>query len=218
MTISRRDTILIAVLINIGLLSILFMTAVQTEDEPIADSREIQHVANIEIPFETPLSERSSNSIAIQSETSHDEVDKAIHEFQAKSQSFESPIPKETAPITETVSKYVEITVKRGDALEKIAKANGTTVKEIRKINHLNSDALSIGQKLQLPAQKEDLSETPAVSSFEDDGVHYVIKAGDNPWKIARKFHVKYDEILKLNNLDEDKARNLKVGETIRVK
>ena len=46
-------------------------------------------------------------------------------------------------------------TVKTGDALEKIAKKNGTTVKAIVELNHLKSmNSIKVGQKLKLPASK----------------------------------------------------------------
>ncbi len=43
-------------------------------------------------------------------------------------------------------------TVKRGDSLWKIARANGTTVNELQRLNNLAGDRLDIGQQLQLPA------------------------------------------------------------------
>lgn len=218
MTISRRDTILIAVLINIGLLSILFMTAMPVEEEPIVVAHDFKHAATSEAHVEKTLVPAPIPITLSSPEGPSDEVDNAIKEYQARLQSQEEK-PASTLPqlTNESQEKYLEITVKRGDALEKIARANGTTVKEIKKINHLISDALAIGQKLRVPApQGESLQETQAQP--EDDGVHYVIKSGDNPWKIARKFHVKYEDILLWNALDEDKARNLKVGDTIRVK
>lgn len=41
--------------------------------------------------------------------------------------------------------------VKAGDNLEKIARANGTTIKTIKEINSLTKDQISIGQSLKLP-------------------------------------------------------------------
>ena len=46
----------------------------------------------------------------------------------------------------------------------------------------------------------------------------YTIKNGDSPWKIAKQFNMNYEDIVRLNGLDEDKARNLQPGEKIRVK
>jgi peptidoglycan endopeptidase LytF len=48
--------------------------------------------------------------------------------------------------------------------------------------------------------------------------VYYVVKSGDSPWKIAKQFNVKPEDILQLNHLDEEKARNLKIGDRIRIK
>lgn len=45
----------------------------------------------------------------------------------------------------------------------------------------------------------------------------YVIQSGDNPWKIAKKFHLSFEKLLELNNLDEVKARNLKAGQRLRI-
>ncbi len=54
-------------------------------------------------------------------------------------------------------------TVKSGDALEKIAKKNGTTVKAIVELNHLKSmNSIKAGQKLKLPAPKTAAAATPA--------------------------------------------------------
>lgn len=41
--------------------------------------------------------------------------------------------------------------VKNGDSLEKIARANNTTVKAIKELNGLTSDRINIGQALQMP-------------------------------------------------------------------
>lgn len=46
----------------------------------------------------------------------------------------------------------------------------------------------------------------------------YVVRPGDNPWKIAKQFHISFEKLLELNQLDEAKARNLKVGQTLRIK
>lgn len=120
----------------------------------------------------------------------------------------------------------VEITVKRGDMLEKIARANGTTVEQIRILNNLKNDRLTVGQTLLVPADSERKIIAQAVKpemttqkkNSVDEVEYYVIKSGDNPWKIAKQYNVKFDDLLKLNHLDEEKARNLKIGDRIRVK
>jgi LysM repeat protein len=116
-----------------------------------------------------------------------------------------------------------EAHVKKGDTLEKIARAHHTTVDEIIKLNHLPSSFLRVGQVLKLPAEKT-LSAKTAKSAMpeklkQDTGPdYYTVKVGDNPWMIAIKHHLKLEELLKLNGLNEEKARKLKPGDRLRIK
>lgn len=128
----------------------------------------------------------------------------------------------------------IEITIKRGDSLEKIARANATTIDKIKKANHLTSDRLIIGKVLRIPVSEEgknsksqktlthpvNSKSSPEATqiSTATDLEYYIMKSGDNPWKIAKMYRVEFDELLKLNHLDEEKARNLKVGDKIRVR
>jgi LysM repeat protein len=57
--------------------------------------------------------------------------------------------------------------------------------------------------------------EKPAQSTGPD---YYTVKVGDNPWMIAMKHHLKLEELLKLNGLNEEKARKLKPGDRLRIK
>jgi LysM repeat protein len=47
---------------------------------------------------------------------------------------------------------------------------------------------------------------------------YYIVKAGDNPWKIAKRFHLSFERLLLINHLDEAKARNLKIGQKLRIR
>ena len=59
-----------------------------------------------------------------------------------------------TAGSTETTSNGEKMyTVKSGDMLITIAKANGTTVKAIKSANNLATDSIKVGQKLKIPAK-----------------------------------------------------------------
>ena len=62
------------------------------------------------------------------------------------------------------------------------------------------------------PVKKPVQKGKPPIEAF------YTIKPGDNPWKIAKKFHLSFEKLLQLNHLDEAKARNLKVGQQIRIR
>lgn len=56
------------------------------------------------------------------------------------------PVPTITATGSEIVYK-----VKKGDSLEKIAKAHGTTVKAIKDVNNLANDKIFVGKNLKIP-------------------------------------------------------------------
>lgn len=244
---TRKDTILIAVVINAGLLAILFATAIIYDDtNKEGNSIEISSSLS-EIK---PLKEEQPPSLIAVS--SGDEVDNVLKHYHRPTQashpllietSTENYVPE---PLTvqayrqeeskeESFFQCLEITVKKGDSLDKIARGNHTTVSAIKKFNHLQNENLSIGQVLKIPMKKELSSPlslvNPSLVSSSSISLpvlkqevdlslptYYSVKSGDSPWKIAKQFNVKYEEILKLNQLDEEKARNLKIGDRIRVK
>jgi LysM repeat protein len=55
--------------------------------------------------------------------------------------------------------------VKSGDTLTKIAKANSTTVKAIESANSLSTTKIKVGQKLKIPAKTEVTAPAPAVET-----------------------------------------------------
>lgn len=182
---SRRDTILVAVLINAGLLVILFATAVTGDKQEVG---RVVQVAEV-LPAYVPPTQRTVVA---------DEVDQMIQEYK-----------KEIAVKDESI---VEVTVKRGDTLDKIASGSGTTVDAIMKASKLENTRLQIGQVLRVP-----VSEVAAVIEEPKEEM-YTIQSGDNPSKVAMKFHIPLDDLMKLNDLNDDKARKLRPGDQIRVK
>ncbi len=127
-------------------------------------------------------------------------------------------VPSQMAGLQAT--NLQETQVKKGDTLEKIAKAHHTTMDEKIKRTQLPSSFLRIGQVLKLPAEKTAVGksapiEKPAQPTGPD---YYTVKVGDNPWMIAMKHHLKLEELLKLNGLNEEKARKLKPGDRLRIK
>ena len=52
-------------------------------------------------------------------------------------------------------------TVKSGDNLSKIAKANGTSIKAIESLNNLTTFKIKVGQKLKIPAKTEAAATAP---------------------------------------------------------
>lgn len=56
-------------------------------------------------------------------------------------------------------------TVKSGDTLTKIAKANGTTVKALEAANGLSTTKIKVGQKLKIPVKADAAASAPTVDS-----------------------------------------------------
>lgn len=94
--------------------------------------------------------------------------------------------------------------VKKGDSLWSIASKNNTTVDNIKKLNNLSSNNLSVGQvlKLSYDAKKEDIKESNI----------YTVKKGDSLWLIANKYGTTVDELKSENNL---KSNTLSIGQTL---
>ena len=216
---SRRDTILIAVLINVGLLVILFATAVSGEKEvsqPLVQAEPIAPPVALPVPVETPPDIAQRYVVG-------DEVDQVLAELQADEPLVvPTPAAETPAPVVEE-PKYVEVRVKKGDSLDKIARANSSSVEAIMEANSLSSTVLQIGQRLRVPLAKKNTirrrrisSDTAKGSTNEAD--YYTIRSGDNPWSIAMKYRIPLDELLALNGLDENTARKLKPGDKIRVR
>lgn len=94
--------------------------------------------------------------------------------------------------------------VKKGDSLWSIASKNNTTVDNIKKLNNLSSNNLSVGQvlKLSYDTKKEDIKESNI----------YTVKKGDSLWLIANKYGTTVDELKNANNL---KSNTLSIGQTL---
>lgn len=231
---SRRDIIIAAVLVNTGLLAILFMLALHTDKTLDLVPKEMNESTFVS-------SKPHSQEILIETNLSpspRDELDQMLKDFPLSSTKEEmqkessaailsQPIvspPTRNTPSKPKEQEYVEVTVKRGDYLEKIAKANGTTIEAIMKANKLSNERLDIGQILKIPLQKKIVDNVTAKKNVnkqteisQSDVQFYTLKSGDNPWKVAKEFRVKFDDLLKLNNLDEEKAKGLKPGDVLRV-
>ena len=85
--------------------------------------------------------------------------------------------------------------VKKGDSLYSIANKYNTTVEELKRINNLTSNTLSIGQVLKLPSDKASNVEK------EENTISYTVQKGDSIYSIARKYSTTIDKIKDLNNL-----------------
>lgn len=101
-------------------------------------------------------------------------------------------------PITENT--YI---VKSGDTLWNIAKKFNTTVNELKDLNNLSTNALSINQVIKLPSTgSQDIQDT------------YTVKSGDTLWSIANKYGLTVNELKSINNLS---TNALSIGQVLKL-
>lgn len=112
---------------------------------------------------------------------------------------------EQTNNASSTSSKAVKYKVKKGDTLSKIAKKYGTTVEKIKKLNHLKSDMIHVGQVLTVKSSGGGTSTTKTTSSgSQSKTIYHTIKKGETLGSIANHYKVKVSDIKKWNKLTSD--------------
>ena len=219
---NRRDIIVVAVIINAGLLVVLFFSSLKSDKKtPVSLSNAIQE--QVEAPKAIPKS-------ALSSYQGGDQIDQMIHQYATKPATVEvkKEVPVQAAlPSLPTIEKrltppnpspknkenFQNVTVEKGDVLEKIARSYNVSVEEIMNLNHLSNTRLQIGQILRIPVKEVQKKEIKV-----EDGKHYIVKGGDTPWTIAQKNGMQVEELLRLNDMNEEKAKRLRPGDRLKIK
>lgn len=92
-------------------------------------------------------------------------------------------------------------TVQKGDTLFGIARQFGTTVNDIKRLNNLTSNTISVGQVLKI---NEDTSEPTT----------YVVEKGDSLYSIGNKFGISVLDLMNYNNLT---STTLRIGQVLKL-
>jgi LysM repeat protein/uncharacterized protein YkwD len=115
-------------------------------------------------------------------------------------------------------------TVQSGDTLLAIAINQDVSWQELADLNNLDEDSfLQIGQTLKLPGGDDTVQITLAGSNSEASesanpaafGRVHSVEAGDTVYGIALQYNVDWEELLRLNNLDEDSL--LQLGQELKL-
>jgi len=104
-------------------------------------------------------------------------------------------------PDTVTTDTYKVVA---GDTLYSISKKLDTSVTELKKLNNLSNNLLSVGQLLKIPTKVVDVGDTEL----------YQVKSGDTLYSIANKYGISVSELKSINNLSND---NLSIGQLLNV-
>lgn len=238
---SRKDTIIVAVLINAGLLVILFVSSLKHEPTKALAKNQVNttpaYVEKI-VKKEVPIEKVQKDKV----EKVHEQLNSHPKLAKASTQSVvekkqpapvaavvekKQPVPvqekKIEAPVQESktvakvakIEEFEKVIVKKGDFLEKIAKNNNTTVGAIMEKNNLRDSRLQIGQILLIPKSTEAPMKKEVSVPSES---LYIVKEGDNLWKIAIENGVSVETLLKINKLSEKKAKMLRPGDKINLR
>ncbi len=233
---TRKDTIIVAVLINAGLLVVLFVSALKNEpasstrvavkeESPRFVEKEIASLRK-EVPLAKPTTVHTEQVVAhLVKPAPKESIEKvkeeiavvkpaALHPAPVKENVLEKVVVAQKNPSQEELRKVI---VKKGDVLEKIAKSYGTSVEALMQINELADAKLQVGQALYLPKEKVVNTNAIKVVPQVEENL-YTIKPGDNLWKIAIEHHVKVEDLIKLNQLTEKQAKALRPGDRIKIK
>ena len=87
--------------------------------------------------------------------------------------------------------------VQKGDTLYSIARKYNVSVNDIKTLNNLGSNDLSIGTILKIPT----------INSIDDNissNNTYIVKKGDTLYSIAKKYNLTVDKLKSLNNLSNN--------------
>ncbi|AEJ77008.1 LysM peptidoglycan-binding domain-containing protein [Chlamydia trachomatis] len=244
---NRRNTMIVATTVNAVLLAVLFMTARHSEQE-IEYPQKIAPIKILEpVPVVDKAPEKLEKKPEVIAKPSQvvrnpvvskaelaaqfaDKNPKTEKESSGGSKKISSTPVESTTPVAPEISvvnaKVVEKTpekeefstviVKKGDFLERIARSNHTTVSALMQLNDLSSTQLQIGQVLRVPKTNKTEKDLQVKTPNPED--YYVVKEGDSPWAIALSNGIRLDELLKLNGLDEQKARRLRPGDRLRIR
>jgi len=134
---------------------------------------------------------------------------------------------------TSSASGIIEYTVKAKDNLNAIAEKYGTTVNEIKKLNNLKGNNLSIGQVLKITPKNDAVAdvpvapfqtakvETPVVAPQQTSTVttdptmiEHTVAPKEFLGKIAEKYGTTVEEVKKANNLS---GNNLRIGQKLKI-
>lgn len=139
-----------------------------------------------------------------------------------------------TTPATSSSDEgIIEHTVKAKENLNMLAEKYGTTVNEIKKLNNLKGNNLSIGQLLKIPSKNSTVSNTPETpaqtakaeptpavqatpSSAPTDQtmIEHTVAPKEFLGKIAEKYGTTVEEVKKANNLS---GNNLRIGQKLKI-
>lgn len=113
-------------------------------------------------------------------------------------------IPTSTSSDTTNYNNYI---VLKGDSLYSIASKFNTTINDIKNLNNLTSNTLSIGQELKIPNIEGN-------NQQEENYSTYTVKKGDSLYSIASLYQTSVNALKNINNLT---SNTLAIGQILKI-
>ena len=116
-----------------------------------------------------------------------------------------------------TKTEWVYYTVRSGDSLGKIASRNHVTVKQLQSWNKLRGTTIRAGQRLKVKqktvstASSGSKGNSSASAASSGSYTVYTVRSGDTLYKIAKKYGVSTNQIMKLNSIGEEIRPGMKL-------
>ena len=129
-----------------------------------------------------------------------DDVEKLKNNWEELAEAVTKAIVEYAGGIYKTNNDSNYYTVKKGDTLYSIAKKLNVDMAELKNINNLVSNLISVGQNLIIPVP--------------DTTEEYIVKKGDTLYSIAQKFNTTVDNLKSINKQITD---NLSIGQIIKL-
>ena len=124
------------------------------------------------------------------------------------------PVPLNKSTSYSKKKKSYKITgdyyvIRRGDTLWDLARALGTTTRELRRLNNLSRNSkIFPGQKLNIPTKNKSGKSSVKVTTYK-------VRRGDNLWNLAKKHGTTVSKLARINGIS--KYTKLKAGQVLSI-
>jgi membrane-bound lytic murein transglycosylase D len=138
-------------------------------------------------------------------------LEDSLYNLELKKYNESMSVKTDTKPPA-TSGSYTYHKVKSGENLASIASRYGTSVKEIQRINGLNSTRIIVGQRLKVKGGSGQTTNNSGNTSKK----YYTVRSGDTFGRIAQRNKMSISQLKKLNpgiNIDR-----LNIGQKIRIR
>jgi membrane-bound lytic murein transglycosylase D len=105
--------------------------------------------------------------------------------------------------------------IRPGESLILLARRYGTTVKTLKRLNHLKGNTLIAGRTLIVPNTPVKATQLAKTKPARSTGHEVIVRRGETLWDIAMRYGMKVSTLAQVNGLSVHKP--LRPGQTLRI-